>query len=263
MVDVKKRWRAWLRAVHRDFGYLAIGFTIIYAVSGIAQNHIEDWGDVSYKATERTLTIAAMADGVPDIVAVKTVADAVKLGVPTAHTRAGDEIHLEYGDGTKVTAIGTSVTIQTRSRRAFIGLANWLHTAKHKKAWKYVSDTFAVLLLYLAFSGIFMIKGRLGLKWRGLTLIPIGFAVPILYVVIAGGPEGQKESTAIADDGMKVVPVSVGRPAGTSVSPNAGAANAGSAGSAGATPTVGSGAGAVDPNPAGSAVLTPLPPDEN
>ena len=30
-----KRWRAWLRAVHRDIGYLAIGFTVIYAVSGI------------------------------------------------------------------------------------------------------------------------------------------------------------------------------------------------------------------------------------
>lgn len=158
MVDVKKRWRAWLRAIHRDFGYLAIGFTVIYAVSGIAQNHIEDWGDVSYKATERTLTIPAIPTTTPDIVAVKTVADAVALGVPTGHKRAGDEIHLDYANGTKVTAIGTEVTIQMRSRRAFIGLANWLHTAKHKKAWKYISDTFAVLLLYLACSGIFMIR---------------------------------------------------------------------------------------------------------
>ena len=260
MVDVKKRWRAWLRAVHRDFGYLAIGFTVIYAVSGIAQNHIEDWGDVSYKTTERTLTIPAIPDGVPDIVAVKTVADAVSLGVPTGHTRAGDEIHLEYGNGTKVTAIGTNVTIQTRTRRAFIGLANWLHTAKHKKAWKYVSDAFAILLLYLAISGIFMIKGRLGLKWRGLTLIPIGFAVPILYVVIAGGPEGQKESTAIAEDGMKVVPVTVGRPPVANDPPDSVGSAAPDAGSA---TTVGSGAGAVDPNPAGSAVLIPLPPDDN
>src|SRR5690606_2336982 len=55
---VKKRWRAWLRAVHRDIGYLAIGFTVIYAVSGIAQNHIEDWGEVSYATYEKTITIA-------------------------------------------------------------------------------------------------------------------------------------------------------------------------------------------------------------
>jgi len=57
-----KRWRAWLRAIHRDIGYLAIGFTVIYAVSGIAQNHVEDWGDVSYKATERTVQIAPIAE---------------------------------------------------------------------------------------------------------------------------------------------------------------------------------------------------------
>ena len=59
---VRKRWRGWLRSFHRDFGYLAIGFTVIYAISGIAQNHIEDWGDVSYKASERTVSIAAISD---------------------------------------------------------------------------------------------------------------------------------------------------------------------------------------------------------
>ena len=39
---IRKRWRAWLRAIHRDVGYLAVGFTIIYAVSGIAINHRGD-----------------------------------------------------------------------------------------------------------------------------------------------------------------------------------------------------------------------------
>ena len=29
---IKKRWRAWLRAVHRDVGYLALGFTVIYSL---------------------------------------------------------------------------------------------------------------------------------------------------------------------------------------------------------------------------------------
>ena len=44
---------AWLRAVHRDIGYLAVGFTVIYALSGIAMNHIDDW-DPNFQATERT-----------------------------------------------------------------------------------------------------------------------------------------------------------------------------------------------------------------
>ncbi len=247
MVEVKKRWRAWLRALHRDFGYAAIGFTVIYAVSGIAQNHIEDWGDVSYKATERTFSIPAIADSVPDAVAVKTVADAAGLGVPQSSTRAGDELRLEYGDGVKVTAIGMTVTVQTRTRRAFIGIANWLHTARHKKAWKYLSDAFAVLLLYLAFSGIFMIKGKLGLKWRGTILISAGFAVPVLYVALAGGPDGQRDTDAIAKAAApraKSTPPEALTPAPTLTTPPSEA-----------TPT-------IDANPAGSAVLVPLPPDE-
>jgi uncharacterized protein len=184
-------WRAWLRAIHRDVGYLAIGFTVIYAVSGLAQNHIDDWGDISYKASERAFAIPAIADDVPDQVAIQRVADAANLGTPTSSLRAGDEIRLAYGDGSQVTAIGTQVTVQSRERRAFIGLANWLHKARGKKAWKYISDAYALLLLYLAGSGIFMIKGRLGLKWRGTVIIAAGIAVPVLYVALAGGPGRQ------------------------------------------------------------------------
>jgi hypothetical protein len=53
-----------------------------------------------------------------------------------------------------------------------------------------------VLLLYLAISGIFMIKGRLGLKWRGMILVSLGIAVPITYVVLSGGPEAKRGTSA-------------------------------------------------------------------
>ena len=182
---MKKRWRAWLRAVHRDVGYLAIGFTVIYAISGIAQNHIEDWGDVSYKATETTTTIPEIPAATPDDEAIARVVAAAHLGAPTARLRAGDEIRLEYANGSKATLIGTQLTVQSRSRRVFIGAANWLHTARQKKGWKYVADAFAVFLLYLAISGIFMIKGKLGLKGRGAVLISIGVAVPVAAVLFS------------------------------------------------------------------------------
>jgi len=183
---IKKRWRAWLRAIHRDIGYLAIGFTVIYAISGIAQNHIEDWGEVSYKPYEKTIHITPVADDAPDDVAIKQVADAAGLGTPTGTYRAGDEVRLEYGNGAKVTAIGGDVTIQGRERRAFIGAANWLHTARNRKGWRYVADAYACFLLYLAISGIFMIKGKLGLRWRGALLISIGVAIPVTAVLMSG-----------------------------------------------------------------------------
>ena len=35
--------RKTLRSLHRDFGYLVVGITFIYTVSGIALNHRTDW----------------------------------------------------------------------------------------------------------------------------------------------------------------------------------------------------------------------------
>ncbi|HTL33212.1 MAG TPA: PepSY-associated TM helix domain-containing protein [Kofleriaceae bacterium] len=195
---IKKRWRAWLRAIHRDVGYLAIGFTVIYAISGIAQNHIEDWGDISYKSTETTVTLPAIPASTPDADAIAQVVAAAHLGTPTAKLRAGDEIRLEYANGAKATLIGTQLTVQSRSRRVFIGAANWLHTARQKKGWKYVADAFAVFLLYLAISGIFMIKGKLGLKGRGAVLISIGVAVPITAVLLSS--PAPKAKVADADE---------------------------------------------------------------
>ena len=47
------RWRPWLRALHRDIGYLAVGLTVVYALSGLAVNHIGDW-DPNFDNYEHT-----------------------------------------------------------------------------------------------------------------------------------------------------------------------------------------------------------------
>jgi uncharacterized protein len=185
---IKKRWRAWLRAIHRDVGYLAIGFTVIYALSGIAMNHIDDW-DPSFNASERVLKITPIADDATDDAAVAQVSKAAGIdSAPADVFRAGDEVRVTYEDGTRLTAIGDSVTVQQRSDRFFFRVAVWLHATRGKQAWKYISDVYAVLLLYLAISGLFMIKGKLGLKWRGMLLVGTGVAVPVLYLVLSGGP---------------------------------------------------------------------------
>ena len=194
---VNKRWRGWLRAVHRDFGYVAVGFTVIYALSGLAINHIKDW-DPNFTSSEKTLKIAAMGEDLSDADAVKRVTEASGLGKPETVFRAGDEVRLTYADGTQVAAIGEQVTVQARSPRFFLRVANWLHYNRGKKAWTYVSDVYAVMLLYLAISGIFMIKGRLGFKWRGMILVGAGIAVPLAYVVWSGGPTAHQ---AEAPDG--------------------------------------------------------------
>ncbi len=205
---LRKRWRGWLRAIHRDFGYLAVGFTLIYALSGIAINHIADW-DPNFHSQERSLTIAPIPADASDDAAVALVIAATGTGAPDDVFRAGDELRLGYSDGTAVTAIGDTgqVTVQARQPRFFLRVANWLHYNRGKKAWTYVADIYAVMLLYLAISGIFMIKGRLGLRWRGTILVGIGIAAPLTYVVLSGGPTANNAKVADAPGAKPPAPV--------------------------------------------------------
>src|SRR5256885_15484666 len=93
---IRKRWRAWLRAIHRDIGYLAVGFTVIYALSGIAMNHIDDW-DPNFHATEITQKIAPIADDLSDRDATRRLAAAAGVTRPPgAADRAGDAVRLTH-----------------------------------------------------------------------------------------------------------------------------------------------------------------------
>ena len=242
----KKRWRAWLRSVHRDFGYVSVGFTFIYAISGIAQNHIEEWGDVSFANVETTSDMAAaVPDGASDAAAIAQVAAAAGRGAPSDTFRAGDEVRLTYADGTKVSAIGRQLTLQQRKMRPFIGVANWLHRARGKPAWKYISDVYALMLLYLSISGLLLIKGRLGLKWRGTILVVSGICVPVLYVTLSGGPE----SAPLPDPAAPKVAGKVSPTPAPTPTP---------------MPMPGSDAGSgSSETSAGSAILKPLAPDPN
>jgi hypothetical protein len=207
---IRKRWRAWLRAVHRDIGYLAVGFTVIYALSGIAMNHIDDW-DPNFHATEVTLKIAPIAGELSDAEATRRIAAAAgATGATDDVYRAGDEVRLSYRDGTKLTAIGDTLTVQRRRDRWFFRVADWLHATRGKQAWKFISDVYAALLLYLAISGIFMIKGRLGLRWRGTALIALGLAAPIGYLVVSGGPGAQSSERVAARPGEVDPPAAPG-----------------------------------------------------
>jgi hypothetical protein len=53
-----------------------------------------------------------------------------------------------------------------------------------KKVWTYFSDLYAVALLFLAVSGLFVLKGKNGLAGRGKWLTAIGVIIPIVFLLI-------------------------------------------------------------------------------
>jgi uncharacterized protein len=188
----KKPWlRPWLRALHRDAGYLAVGLTVIYALSGLAVNHVADYtnGDASFVKTTRDVTLGPLTGS------EQAIGEQVqqKLGIADrpkeAFLTGKDEVQISWEKRTIVVHPSTGqLHEEAQEPRFFIRFANWLHLNRGKKAWTYVADTYAVILLGLAFSGLFMIPGRKGLLGRGAIIALIGALIPFLYVQLAGGP---------------------------------------------------------------------------
>jgi uncharacterized protein len=180
--------RPLLRAVHRDVGYLAVGLTVIYALSGLAVNHIADW-DPNYRNYARTHELGPLTGDDDAIVA----AVAGRLGItdPARDVfRAGpSELAVTYDRRTlHIDPQTGAVHDEGQDARVFLRLANWLHLNRGKKAWTYAADAYALGLLFLSVSGLFMIKGKKGLAGRGAVLVLAGVALPVLYVTLSGGP---------------------------------------------------------------------------
>ena len=186
-----RRWgkaRSWLRVLHRDIGYFIVGMTVIYAVSGLAVNHIADW-DSNFITYEHTHQLGPLPKD--DKAAAAKILAALKVTAKPEDVFRSDADELEIQlDNRTLTATLSSGAVLDRGRtpRFFVRVANWLHLNRGKKAWTYFADGYAVLLLFIAMSGVLMLPGRKGLIGRGGVLVVLGAALPAAYVVLSGGP---------------------------------------------------------------------------
>jgi uncharacterized protein len=186
--------------VHRDAGYLGVGLTLVYALSGLAVNHIADW-DPSFQQVERTHQLRAPLPTDAEAVGKRALAELSITEAPREIYAAGEDavdVVLEHRT-LHVTPSTGKVLEEGQSPRWFLRAANWLHLNRGKKAWTYVADTYAVILIYLAISGLFMIPGRKGLVGRGALLALLGAAVPVGYVLLSGGPEAKSGAAPLND----------------------------------------------------------------
>lgn len=184
-----QHWRPWLRAMHRDIGYVCVGLTFIYALSGLAVNHLTDWsdGDASFKTYSTSHEMGplkgedqAIADDLRKRIGIKEVPREV-------YRQSPDELDIIF-DKRSLHANTTTghVVDEGQKPRFILRVANWLHLNRGKKAWTYVADGYAASLMVLAVSGMFMIAGKKGLIGRGAILVGLGIALPVIYVSFAG-----------------------------------------------------------------------------
>lgn len=185
----KARLRPLLRLLHRDIGYLLVGLTFVYALSGLAVNHVGDW-DPNFTQIDREHRLERPLPVDDQRAAEQVLEQLGRRERPKEVYRATErqlDIVLEHST-LHVDSTAGVVHEEGQAPRPLLRAINWLHLNRGKKAWTLVADAYAVLLLFLATSGLFMLPGRKGLVGRGAVIAGLGALVPILYVTLSATP---------------------------------------------------------------------------
>ncbi|MCA9729191.1 MAG: PepSY-associated TM helix domain-containing protein [Candidatus Eisenbacteria bacterium] len=173
------------RWLHRELGYLTVGLTLVYAVSGLAVNHAHQW-NANYQHTRSTSRIDPVGTGeTPQV--TEAVLAALDLGEPIKNTwrAAPDRLQVFVEDATlNVNLLTGEVVREGLVERPVLFELNFLHLNTPKGAWTVVADAYAGILIVLAISGIFLVRGRRGLAGRGGVLMALGFVLPLVYLLL-------------------------------------------------------------------------------
>lgn len=178
------RWRRWSIVLHRDVGYLTVALTIVYAISGIAVNHIADWNP-NYSVTKTFTTVAPIAAADASAI-VTAVMERLHLAEPPRSSFQPDSntMQLFYKGTTYHVDLPTGkVMVEATRSRPVLFEMNQLHLNHSKRAWTWIADIYALALLLLAITGLFVIKGRHGITKRGAWLTAVGF-LPVVYWLV-------------------------------------------------------------------------------
>ena len=178
-------WRKWNNIIHRDIGYLCVGLTLIYAVSGIAVNHNQDWNP-NFKREISEYSIGTLSEeqrnskNLPEIILHK-------IGCESSYKDTfipeNDKLQIFIEGGIVNVDFNTGVVFKELiSERKFFKFINDLHLNKPKKLWTVLADIYAVFLGLLAITGLFVLKGKKGIKGRGAWLTGAGIVIPIMVL---------------------------------------------------------------------------------
>ena len=180
-----KKIRKFNLVTHRDVGFFFSGLILIYCVSGIALNHIDDWNpdfilnkttillkDIAFPKKINTSFLKELGTKVGE-------KDYKVYDFPTS-----DQVKIYYEDASLHVYLKDKKAIYEQvSKRAVFYQVNVLHR-NSINGWKWFSDVFAFFLIVITLTGLFVIKGKNGIAGRGKWLILIGFIIPITAVVL-------------------------------------------------------------------------------
>lgn len=176
-----------IRVLHRDLGYLFFGASIIYAISGIALNHIREFNtSFNIKRYDIQLEeIVAQEDvdkaWVEDLLlSLELKNEYKKHYFPTPQKL---KVFLYHGNLELDINTGKGL-LETIRKRPLLYEMNFLHY-NPGRWWKWFSDLFCVAWIIISVTGLFLIKkGKYSIKKLGGLYTAVGIIVPLILLLM-------------------------------------------------------------------------------
>nr|NQU92510.1 PepSY-associated TM helix domain-containing protein [Bacteroidota bacterium] len=181
----KIKWRKWNRATHRDLGYFFFFMTIIYGISGVAINHIGDWNP-NYEVTHKEINLGHPIIEQPSKQEVLDLLDQYGEKENYKKHYYPDPLLLKVflNGGSALVDLETGRgQIEKLRRRPIFHAVNYLHY-NPTRWWTWFSDAYAVAMVILAITGLFILRGKNGITRRGAWITALGIIIPVIFLMI-------------------------------------------------------------------------------
>jgi hypothetical protein len=172
-------------ATHRDLGYFFSTLIVVYCLSGLALNHIDDWNpDFVIGRKEVFIRPNMYADRLD-----KAMIDSLGKMVGETQYKVYDvpskgQVKIYYNNASFHVNFDTHKGLYEHvSRRPVFYASNLLHR-NSVAGWRWFADVFAAMLIVLNLTGLFILKGRQGITGRGKWLIAAGLLPPVIFFII-------------------------------------------------------------------------------
>ncbi|MEA3450378.1 MAG: PepSY-associated TM helix domain-containing protein [Bacteroidota bacterium] len=179
-----KHLRKWSRILHRDLGFFFFGVSIIFGLSGIALNHINDWNPNYIVSIDDFETNSAFSDSITKEKIVYWLEKNNYKEKYKTHYLIDNYIAKIYLTQSITIILDTKTgngTIEQIKRRPIFYESNYLHYNPNKW-WTWFSDAFAGTLILFAITGLIMVRGKKGVFGRGGIYLILGIIIPLLIL---------------------------------------------------------------------------------
>lgn len=193
--EIKKRsksaskFRKFCRTIHLHLSYLFVGVILVYAISGITMNHLKDFNPqymISVKNYEAEGSYPHQHNFTKDEVLglLKIVGEEKNYTKHFYPNNSTMRVFLKSGSTFSLNTQTGETNYEGLQKRPFFSQLAFLHY-NPGKWWTFFSDIFAVSLIIICLSGIFINKGKRGIIGIGGIEILIGMLIPILFLIFS------------------------------------------------------------------------------